>query len=47
MCLCCGEILRGQLAGPYTQELSEIWARQAVATAGRSRSGDRRRPLER
>src|SRR3954447_25350222 len=33
MCLCCGEVLRGQLPGPYTQELGELWAREAVAIA--------------
>jgi hypothetical protein len=31
MCLCCGEVLRGHVPGPYTQELGELWARQAVA----------------
>jgi hypothetical protein len=30
MCLCCGEVLRGRLPGPYTNELGEAWARLAT-----------------
>src|SRR5690349_21636559 len=39
MCLCCGEVLRGNLPGPYTQELGELWARQAVAVANTPANG--------
>jgi hypothetical protein len=31
MCLCCGEVLRGGLPGPYTDELGEEWATHAMA----------------
>jgi hypothetical protein len=30
MCLCCGEVLRGHLPGPYTDALGEAWARSAI-----------------
>src|SRR4051812_8676674 len=33
MCLCCGEVLHGNLPGPYTNELGEAWAREALAYA--------------
>jgi hypothetical protein len=46
MCLCCGEVLRGHLPGPYTQELGELWARQALAIADTNRNGATRRPHE-
>jgi hypothetical protein len=46
MCLCCGEVLRGQLPGPYTQELGELWAREALAIADKNRSGTVCRLLE-
>ncbi len=30
MCLCCGEVLNGRLAGPFTSEFAERWARLAL-----------------
>lgn len=30
MCLCCVEVLSGRLAGPFTNELAEAWARVAL-----------------
>jgi hypothetical protein len=46
MCLCCGEVLRGQLPGPYTQDLGELWARQAIAIADTDDHGDIRRAFK-
>jgi hypothetical protein len=46
MCLCCGEVLRGRLPGPYTQDLGELWARQALAIADTNRNGALHQPLE-
>ena len=31
MCACAGEVLAGNLAGPYTDALAEEWARGALA----------------
>ena len=30
MCLCCGEVLNGRLAAPYSNALGEAWARAAL-----------------
>ena len=30
MCVCCSEVLAGNLPGPYTDALGEIWARRAL-----------------
>jgi hypothetical protein len=34
MCACCSEVLHGRIAGPYTTELGENWARRALDRAG-------------
>jgi hypothetical protein len=34
MCLCSREVRRGHLAGPFTAELAESWARTFLALGG-------------
>lgn len=34
MCACCSEVLHGRIAGPYTTELGERWARRALPWTG-------------
>ena len=34
LCACCSEVLNGRLAGPYTADLGESWARRALKYVG-------------
>jgi hypothetical protein len=39
MCLCSREVRDGRLAGPFTSELAERWARIFIAAEARARPG--------